>query len=186
MILSKNTYLQSLLLSPDLEKIVFTQRQILLLLWEIFIWVLHTRWAALTFWIFAFAEVNFIFRIFFLVITLILQVKSMMWGKYWLWTLKGELYKLLFPLGYLLYAWRQNTVSDLLSDLLPGQTDITYLTACSNSHGKFINFLNFSCLLLSLAHLPASKAAFLWCSSDSCHFLCFFSDVRVLLCHAAW
>lgn len=37
MILSKNTYLQSLLLSPDLEKIVFTQRQILLLLWEIFI-----------------------------------------------------------------------------------------------------------------------------------------------------
>lgn len=46
-------------------------------------------------------------------------------------------------------------VSDLVSDLLPDQTDITYLAACSNSHGKFINFLSCSCLLLSLAHLPA-------------------------------
>lgn len=51
-----------------------------------------------------FAEIIFIFRIFFLVITLTLQVKNTMWGKYWLWTLKGELYKLLFPLGYLLYV----------------------------------------------------------------------------------
>lgn len=84
MILNKNTHLQSLLLSADLEKNVFTSRGIFLFLWEICIWVLHTRWAALTFWIFALQKSVLFLGFFFLVITLVLQVKNMMWGKCWL------------------------------------------------------------------------------------------------------
>lgn len=44
-VLSKNTHLQSLLLSADLEKVLFTSRGIFLR--EIHIWVLHTCWAPL-------------------------------------------------------------------------------------------------------------------------------------------
>lgn len=49
MILNKNTHLQSLLSTADLEKNVFTSRGIFLLLWEICILVLRTQWTTLTF-----------------------------------------------------------------------------------------------------------------------------------------